>query len=257
METISRPRIEDRPYCTHQCLLGLSSDGALDEHCPNLIDHRGQHLQLEDFLCLIRIQLSTDRGRDADCKPLYVKGSRGALVKIRLSSHGYTFVAKALKQVDRQHLLHESKVYRRLRSLQGSRIPVCLGVLDLDLPYYYDDGIYDSMLILSWAGHSLHQNLNRENEVRMLDEVSKTLIGCHQHRVLHKDVEPRNWLWDGQRIMLVDFERSEIRARSPLKILQPNRKRNQRGDIKGVVEDDHEFVREIRSARGGLSRCIR
>jgi tRNA A-37 threonylcarbamoyl transferase component Bud32 len=256
VEAISRPRIEDRLYCTHQCLFGLASAGALDENCPNLEDHRGQHLRLENFLCLIRVQLAEDRGRDADCTPLYVKGSRGALVKIRLSSHGYTFVAKAMKQVDRPHLLQEASVYSKLHSLQGSRIPVCLGMLDLDLPYYYDHGIYASMLILSWAGHSLHQYLNRENQVHMLDEVSKTLTACHKHRVLHRDVEPRNWLWDGQRIMLIDFERAEIRARHPLEILNPNRKRNRQRDTKGIIVND-EFVREIRSARGGLSRCIR
>lgn len=160
----------------------------MDETCPNVEDHQGQHLRLEDFLFLTRVQLAKDRGQDADCIPLYFKGSRGALFKIRLSSRGYTFVAKAMKQADRQHLLQEANVYSKLHSLQGSRIPVCLGMLDLDLLYYYDYGIYTKMLILSWAGRPLHQYLNRENQIRMLDEVSKTLIACHKHLVLHKDM---------------------------------------------------------------------
>lgn len=232
----------------------MASAGALDESCPNLEDHRGQHLRLEDFLYLIRVQLAGDRGADADCILLYVKGSRGALVKIRLSLHGYTFVAKAMKQVDRSHLLREASIYSKLHSLQGSRILVCLGVLHLDLLYYYDRGMYTSMLILSWAGYSLYQYLNKENQLHMLDEVSKILIACYKYRVLHKDVEPRNWLWDGQRIMLIDFERAEVRARQPLEMLNPNRKRKRLGDIKGKVHDD--FSRETQSARGGLSRCI-
>ncbi|KAH6696536.1 hypothetical protein BKA61DRAFT_623125 [Leptodontidium sp. MPI-SDFR-AT-0119] len=256
-EAVSEPNIADQPYCTQKCLIGLASDGALDEHCPNLKDHRGNHPHLKTFLGLIRIQLARDRGRDADCKPLYVKGSRGALFKVRLSSHGYTFVAKAMKEVDRQHLDQEAKVYARLHSIEGIRIPVCLGILDLDLPYYYDYGIYDSMLILSWAGQPLHQYINQENKVRILEEVDKTLTALHEYRVLHKDVEPRNWLWDGQRVMLVDFERAEIRARPPLTVLSPNRKRTRQGEIKDAVQDDDEFVREIRKARSGLSRCVK
>ncbi|KAG9228961.1 hypothetical protein BJ875DRAFT_489361 [Amylocarpus encephaloides] len=257
MEVISRPRIEDRLYCTQQCLLGLASGGALDDHCFNLKDHRGQHLRLKAFLHLVRVQLAEDRERDADCKPLYVKGSRGALVKVRLSSHGYTFVAKAMKQADRKHMLQEAIVYGKLRSLQGSCIPVCLGTVDLEPPYYYDYGTYVSMLCLSWAGRSLHQYLHPENEVHMLDEVSKTLTTLHKLQVLHTDAEPRNWLWDERcgNIMLVDFERAEIRARLPLSVISPNRKRNRQGEIKRVLGND-DFDREIRSARGSISRCI-
>jgi len=255
MEAISRVRIEDRPYCTHQCLLGLASHGALDEHCPNIEDHQGQHLQLETFLCLIRVQLATDRGWDADCKPLYVKGSRGALLKIRLSSHGYTLVAKAMKQPDRQHLLHEAKIYAKLHTLQGSCIPVCLGTLDLEHPFYYDYGAYVSMLFLSWAGRPLQDYLNRKNKERLLTEVSNTLAALHNLCVLHTDAEPRNWLWDEQRIILVDFERAEIRARPPLSAPGPNKKRNLQGEIKGAV-DDQEFANEIWSARRWLSQYI-
>jgi serine/threonine protein kinase len=172
-----------------------------------------------------------------------------------LSSHGYTFVAKAMMQVDRAHLLQEANVYSKLHLLQGSCIPVCLGTVDLVLPYYYDFGVYASILVLSWAGYPLHRYLNWENQVCMLDEVRNTLIACHKHGVLHKDAEPRNWLWDGQRIMLIDFERAEIRAGELLQVISPNRKRVREGDIKGMMKD--EFALEIRRARGALSRCIR
>ena len=89
-----------------------------------------------------------------------MKGSRGALFKIRLSSHGYTLVAKGMEKAQRKHLVQESKVYDHLRPIQGSCIPVSLGVVNLELPYYYDAGIYFSMLFLSWAGRSLHQCLD-------------------------------------------------------------------------------------------------
>ncbi|KAH9203516.1 hypothetical protein DL95DRAFT_399263 [Leptodontidium sp. 2 PMI_412] len=258
MEPTWTPRVGDRPYCSQKCLLGLAFGGTVDDQCPNLEYHQGKHLRLSTFLHLVRIQLAKDRGRDADCKPFYVKGSRGALFKVRLSSHGYTLVAKAMKQADRKHLLQEAKVYGHLRPIQGSCIPVCLGTVDLELPYYYDHGVYDSMLFLSWAGRSLYQCLNRENEARILDKATRTLQAVHALQVLHTDAEPRNMLWDEQceRLMLVDFERAEILARSPLSSITPNRKRNRQGEIKRTVKGD-DFEREIRSARGCISRCIR
>ena len=108
--------------------------------------------------------------------------------------------------------------YRFLLKFGRSSVIVSLGILNLELPYYYDAGIYFSMLFLSWAGRSLHQCLTPKNEARILDQVNMTLRELHGQQVLHKDVEPRNWLWDEQhfRLMLVDFERAEIRGRPPL-----------------------------------------
>jgi tRNA A-37 threonylcarbamoyl transferase component Bud32 len=251
------PRIEDRPFCTQQCLLGLANAGELDDQRPNLRDHRERHISPKTFISLIRTQLARDRGRGADCKPLHIKGSRGALFKVRLSSHGYTLVAKGMERAQREYLFHESKLYDHLRSIQGSRIPVSLGIVNLDLPYYYDAGIYLSMLFLSWAGRPLHQCLTPKNEARILDQVNRTLRELHEQKVLHRDVEPRNWLLDEQhsRLMLVDFERAEIRGRPPLGILSPNRKRNIQGKLKFDVKD--EFYCEIQSARASISRCIR
>jgi serine/threonine protein kinase len=189
---------------------------------------------------------------------MHMKGSRGALFKVRLSSHGYTLVAKGMEKVKRKYLVQESKVYDHLRPMQGRCIPVSLGIVDLELPHYYDGGIYFSMLFLSWAGRSLHQYLTPKNEARILDQVDMTLGKLHRQQVLHKDVEPRNWLWDEEhgRLMLVDFERAEIRGRPPLGTLSPNRKRSIQGKPKSDMKDD-EFHCEIQSARAWISRCIR
>jgi hypothetical protein len=81
----------------------------------------------EDFLRLIRVQLAQDRGPDADCKPLYLSGARGSLFKVRLSSHGYTLVAKGVEHCDRRLLECENELYDRLRAIQGTHIPACLG----------------------------------------------------------------------------------------------------------------------------------
>jgi hypothetical protein len=166
----------------------------LDDQCPNCRDHQERHISPNTFLSLIRTQLACDRGRGADCKPLHMKGSRGALFKVRLTSHGYTLVAKGIEKGHRKYLVHESKVYAHLRPIQGSCIPVSLGTVDLELPYYYDAGIYFSMLFLSWGGRPLHQCLMPNNKACILSQADRTLRELHRQQVLHKDREPRNWL---------------------------------------------------------------
>ncbi|KAL5351074.1 hypothetical protein ACLOAV_004649 [Pseudogymnoascus australis] len=251
---VSTTRIEDRPYCTQKCLLGLAFGGALDDQCPNLRYHGKQHIQKSTFLRRIRIQLAKDRSNKADCKPLYVKGARGALFKIRLSSHGYTLVAKGMEEHDIEYLNQENKVYSHLRSLQGESIPVCLGTSALELPYYYDCGVYVSMLFLSWAGRPLYQYYNQEHENDVIESATSALKALHKLRVLHKDAKPHNMLWDENRdkFMLVDLERAEIRTRMPLGIITANRKRNRQGDIKTAAKED-DFDREMRKAIS----CIR
>ena len=162
-ELTSTPRIEDRPYCTHKCLLGLAYGGQMDEQCPNFNDHKWKHVSQVIFLRLICQQLAKDRGRNADCKPLYISGSRGALLKIRLSSHCYTLVAKGMKKSDVIYLRKEWRVYEHIRPLQGKYVPVCIGTMDLKLPYYYNFGIYTCMLFLSPTGRPLFNYINRNN----------------------------------------------------------------------------------------------
>src|SRR5262249_45159029 len=136
-----RPRIQDRPYCTHQCLLGLAFGQrpvVPDQSCPNAPDHGPSHMRRADFLRLLRTQLATDRGLDADSVPLYVKGAVGSLFKVRLSASGYTLVAKGVEPEYLGRLRHEVRVYNRLADVQGKHVPVCVGLIALDLPFYCD-----------------------------------------------------------------------------------------------------------------------
>lgn len=66
--------IQERPYCTHQCLLGLAYDGPMDKTCPNAGSHGPRHIGRVEFLLLLRAQLAEDRGPDADSTPLYLSG---------------------------------------------------------------------------------------------------------------------------------------------------------------------------------------
>ena len=67
-----------------------------------------------------------------------VYGARGALFKVRLTSHGYILAAKCTVINFVGYLNQEAAIYERLRPIQGMHVPVHLGNIDLDRPYFYN-----------------------------------------------------------------------------------------------------------------------
>ncbi|KYK54018.1 hypothetical protein DCS_05968 [Drechmeria coniospora] len=250
------PGIQSRPFCTQRCLFGLAYGGAADEHCPNAGYHKQARIDRLDFLRLIRDQLATDRGPDADCTPLHRSGSRGSLFKVRLSSHGYTLVAKGVESLDAACLQHEIEMYNRLQPIQGQHVPVCLGSVDLVRPCYYDSGVYKHFMFLSWAGEPLFHYTSGGIDPGIENAATAIFKAMHKLRVLHRDAEPRNMLYNAEtgRLMVVDFERAEFRQRDPLGVIVPNvqRRRRKRGAAERKTEED--FARELKSAVDGASR---
>ncbi|KAI1325811.1 hypothetical protein F5Y16DRAFT_411211 [Xylariaceae sp. FL0255] len=238
-QRMAHMRIQDRPFCTSKCLLGLADGGPLDDQCPNFGDHQGQHIGVSEFQRLVRLQLAKDRGPDADAVPLYLSGAVGALFKVRLSTHGYTLVAKGVEEDHYGRLQHEKQVYGQLRTVQGQHVPVCLGIVDLVLPYYYDGGVYIHFLFLSWAGRPLLEYALPSYQRHDL----------HMSKVLHYDAAPRNVLYDTRtrRIMVVDFERAKFISRKPFGLISPNRKRKHA--IHPGKQEKDNFTKEL-SLRG-------
>ena len=249
---IKRPSIQDRPHCTHECLRGLTFGGPIDEKCPNSAAHGNIHLNQLKFLPLARAQLAVDRGHDADCMPLWISDAHGTLFKFRLSSHGYTLAAKGVEIMDIKYLHHESKVYSHAQDLQGRVIPVCLGVIDLIKPYYYDCGVYENFMFLSYGGRSLKRQGDVSEDA--MNEILTTLGQLYCQGVLHCDAELRNVLYDKDtsRYMMIDLERSEIHARQPLGTIKVNNSRNQkRKSGLGKLEKD-VFAIEAQSLQTSL-----
>ncbi|EDN11424.1 predicted protein [Histoplasma mississippiense (nom. inval.)] len=247
------PKIKSQPYCSQQCLLALRDDGPLDTSCPNYLTHLKRRIQPAEFRALIREQLSRDRGLDANCRPLYKKGSCGAAFKIHLLSHGYTLLAKGVERNNLHKLEHENKVYHRLHDIQGNYIPVCLGIVVLDpkYPYYYDEGVYTHMLLLSWAGKPISEIMKSDNSACVIEMTSESLQAIHLAGVLHRDVEPRNILWNEgcNRPMLVDFERAEMR--NALSAISPNLGLKRRR----LRKNRSIFSKELSKAQISLERC--
>jgi Phosphotransferase enzyme family len=212
-------RSTTRQYCTQKCLLGLKRRRVLDLACPNYHLHhqksasRLHPINVASFHQLVQAQLTADM--DHHCDALGRQGARGALFKITLASHGYTFVGKGTVEAFVQDLRHEGEIYDRWADVQGSLVPVCLGNMDLNRTYYLDVGVrIVHMLYMAWGGESLyHQTpsvpsatLEREKQ-RSLKEFARS--------VLHGDIREENLLWnvETQRVMLIDFERSVLYQR--------------------------------------------
>ncbi|KAI1401858.1 hypothetical protein F4819DRAFT_311567 [Hypoxylon fuscum] len=141
--------VQDQPYCTQACLVGLANKGPVDRECPNSAYHGPRHIDLLDFQQLIKAQLAGETGDDVT--PLYISGAVGSLFKVRLTSHGYTLIAKGVVPHNLKHLQHENKIYDYLRPIQGKHVPVCLGMITLVTPYFHY-GIFRYFMFLSWAG---------------------------------------------------------------------------------------------------------
>lgn len=152
--------IQKASYCSHACLNRLVAGTAVDLHCPNQSFHPSAIPTLQKFLTLVKHQLRTDTGPNADCMELSLSGAYATLFKIRLSSHGYTFVAKAVRAFDSTMLSEELTRYDNIRDLQGDVVPVSLGIVELDLAYRSGTLVLSHVLLLSYGGAQLDAEMN-------------------------------------------------------------------------------------------------
>ncbi|KAG6105893.1 hypothetical protein E4U13_007666, partial [Claviceps humidiphila] len=149
-----------------------------------------------------------------------VVGARGAFFKVTLLAYGYTFVSKGTVAGHIKHLEHETRVYERLKPIQGRYVPVFLGTIDLrtvDKDYWiYFETYVVHMMFMSWGGLLLDDDkmdqLGVLDEIAWVDEGIEALDAVHGKGVLHCDVRWANILYnpDTNGIMLIDFERAEL-----------------------------------------------
>ncbi|CAG8918298.1 unnamed protein product [Penicillium salamii] len=259
----------NRHYCTLKCLRGLVNQGVLDREldwaCPNVIDHgtREHVLTLESFIQRLQRQLSDTV--NADCEILGIHGSRGALLKVTLSSHGYTVPAKCTIPDFRNYLRHEAAVYDRLRPIQGIYVPLHLGSIDLVHPFSYDGIAYlEHMMLLSPGGLPLDAALKDLDQKSLVSKLKESLSAIHDHNVIHKDPAPRNWLYnpESKTVVFFDFERAEILNTRPiLGLISPNRKKqiadgsDEKSLSTGFAREINKAVRELRDIHRHDSRA--
>ena len=230
-------RASSRQYCTPKCLGGLVAGGVLDKECPNVSLHRGTDgdghhpVGHAAWLGLLRKQLG--QTLDEGFVPLGKQGARGVLFQVTLLVYGYTFVSKATTASFVRELEHEAKVYERLWPLQGVRVPVFLGAVDLrevGRTYYYDIQVHlIHFMLLSWGGSSLDEvDVDVSDRAKVKQEVVQSVRALHVHGVAHTDVREANVLLDKEtgRVMVIDFEQALLaeHSRPALAPVVPNKR---------------------------------
>ncbi|CAG8982299.1 hypothetical protein HYALB_00014022 [Hymenoscyphus albidus] len=216
-----------RQYCTQACLLGLVRKRPLDDACPNVNAHRahktGNYHALEQKSLIKLMSRQLAENPDNGCEPLGKQGACGALFRLTLEWYGYTFVAKGTVTAFEAKLKHEGLVYQHLNEVQGELIPVYLGNISLVCPYFLDVGVrIVHMLLMSWAGEQARNDSMLAMGRDLATETNRAVTKMLDCGVEHRDVRPPNILWnsEGRKVILVDFERSEISKQMP--ILQEN-----------------------------------
>lgn len=237
----SEKRVHERDYCSAACLLGLANGGDLDPKCPNNAVHGQSHLEHCEFLSLLQEQLAHDRGRVTDCEPLWIGGNCAAMFKITLTSHGYTVIAKGVELENATHLTREAEVYRHLHSIQGIHIPVCLGNVDLLLPYYHWGTEYVRFLLQSYAGVPVSETIDLLNKWDILHKANDAMKAIHRLGVLHTHPDIKSIMTkhdkDGEHgfaVQIIDFASAKIRSEEE-EVGERKRKR-QRLSFKSTIE---------------------
>ncbi|KAI5362607.1 hypothetical protein J4E82_011684, partial [Alternaria postmessia] len=147
----------------------------------------------------------------------------------------------------------------------GIHVPVHLGNIDLETPYYYE-GIVDlvHMMFLSFGGHLISQHLTAENKALVSEQVRLSADAIHRLGVLHRDLMLRNILWNEEtgHVMVIDFERAEMEQRTVLGAISANRKRKKPAESLGkpARKKPSACTLEIRRAMfelNGMAQSIR
>ncbi|KAL7894936.1 hypothetical protein HDV63DRAFT_383075 [Trichoderma sp. SZMC 28014] len=202
----------ENSYCTQQCLLGVANGTPLDKACPNVHLHGNKHIGKADFLERFKDQISRAGEANAHCAPLEQFGAIGKMFKVALIGYGYTFVAKATLRADWVFLHREGEMYQELKHLQGSFIPVCLGIVRVDPEFYHEDRLVSQFMVLSWAGLPLQGHFDKAVEHLLTNTVVTAYTQLHGAGMQHRDPDLSNMLYNPltSQVMLVDFHGARL-----------------------------------------------
>lgn len=162
----------------------------------------------QDLVRLIDQQLQgPQRDYDGGFKSLQRSGWAGALFRIELLSHGYTFVGKGTVQPLVPALEFEADMYKRMEPIQGKAIPVYLGSINLASAFHLTTRTaIVHLMLLSWAGEEVWGCEIKSQ--RKLYETLRSYYEVAAMGVQQGDLRNPNVLWNYEldRAILIDFE---------------------------------------------------
>ncbi|OQE94873.1 hypothetical protein PENNAL_c0003G03955 [Penicillium nalgiovense] len=206
----SSGRLSDvyKPYCTQTCLRGTFEKDMLDENCPNVAEHGTERHQISAEEICERMNEQLRENRYTGFQQLHIIGRTCYLLKATLLSHGYTMLIKAT-DASKSHRIHaELRNYQNLMPLQGSQIPVCLGMFSPKIPYWYHGVYMRYMLLLSWSGIRTDQDAILQVCQYLEQETQSLELTLQEHGAVQKDASFRNVLWNptSQSFVMIDLE---------------------------------------------------
>jgi hypothetical protein len=237
-------RSRDNKFCTQQCLRGLQQGGALDARCPNVRLHQPRQysdrhpISAGKLVQMVKQQL--DENLDRDCSPMGGCGSYGAPFRVTCAAYGYTVVGKGTTTRRWKEVSREAEIYRVLRRVQGSAVPVFLGTIDLAENYFlHGAGDIRHMLLMGWAGESV-ASIKRDESIQRAITRSERKIRALG--VVHEDLQLENIMWNAElkRALIIDFHRCTLDNR-PIYRRPPSLKRL----LSGTEEREVKRVRVI------------
>ncbi|KAI9870705.1 MAG: hypothetical protein M1830_003903, partial [Pleopsidium flavum] len=189
-------------------------------HCRHRKEVKGDRhsIDIRTFVKLIPDQPGGRGGLDRDCEPLGKQGARGALFKLTLVLHGYTFVGKGTVSVFVEDLNHECQIYRKLDRIQGDAVPVYLGNIDLINRDFVDVGVWIvHMLLMSWGGERAEED--EGNMMNLKEQVQRSVKEIRRAGGLHGDVRRSNilWNWERKRAITEDERVKTLQEMSPIR----------------------------------------
>lgn len=130
------------------------------------------------------------------------------LFKLSLAEQEYTFVTKVKIEQSIPYLRHEGCVYYHLHKLQCQLIPVYLGNLDLDVPWFRIGVELVHIRLLSYNSKDLHRHPVEDPWQQAAD--FESIIA--PLRVKHEDLRSISILWNEelQRVICINSEISTL-----------------------------------------------
>lgn len=261
--------MDEVPFCSSRCLCSLTSEGTTDPLCPNWTIHANANQRptsVAQLRTLARTCVALPSYIQADCNTeedppvlmgggsknaiyMGLYGASSALFKVRVGS--YVLAAKAARSVhptmDKkmlQRLRLEAAAYKKLHTLQGHGIPICLGLVDVSpsqsgqadrSAHASKIAHFSGFLLLSWAGSPLlntctNKDIDQERTwlARLRVDVDHHLSQMHSLGILHGDAELRNIVVTSDSgdhaasVYLVDFERALTKGRFARRLARHN-----------------------------------